>query len=95
MTKEQIAKLADDTSDAYSWDAYGEQQWRSLIKFLAASGFDMEEIEAIVRSKHTRWSRDAAGGYQGRAIDFAAYMVRGARHGINWQSEARMLVEQS
>jgi hypothetical protein len=71
----KVAKLiAGLCEDAYSFDAYGEKEWAKTVQFLIDNGFsDPADIEAIMRSKHTRWARDHASGYEGSAKIFAAY----------------------
>lgn len=51
------AQMAKDTSDAYSADGY--TSWNSVCLLLAQRGFNSYEAEAILRSKWTRWARDA------------------------------------
>lgn len=53
--------LADKTSGAYSWDRYGEKNWKACVRMLSRRGYDDREIEAILLSKWTRWAGDAAG----------------------------------
>ncbi len=64
-----------------------------IVRRLAKIGYDAREIEALVRSKHTRWSRDAAGGYRGKARDFMDYYASNARRGFPWPAEVKMLVD--
>jgi len=52
--------VADATADAFSWDTYGEQAWRACCRMLARRGYNAREIEAIMRSKWTRWAGDHA-----------------------------------
>jgi len=49
--------LAAKTSDAYSADSY--TNWTACARLLARLGYDEREAEAILRSKWTRWARDA------------------------------------
>lgn len=56
MTIDQLAKV---TQNAYSFSAYGEAEWLKTAKMLRARGFTLEEVEAVLRSKLTRWCRDA------------------------------------
>ena len=48
--------IAAKCSDAYSFDRY--RSWPALAKMLARRGFNANEIEAILRSKLTRWAAD-------------------------------------
>jgi|SRR5215467_7617140 len=52
--------VAEVTADAYSWDEYNEAGWRSCCRMLAKRGYNALEIEAIMRSKWTRWAVDHA-----------------------------------
>lgn len=73
MTPQQIRDLAVKTSDAYSADAY--TSWISVIRMLAKRGYNEREIEAIVRSKWTRWARDASSKHGlNNAKDLANYL---------------------
>jgi hypothetical protein len=56
MTKEQMDKLAERTSKAYSYENYGAASWRQCIRILAKRGYDERQIEAILRSKWMRWA---------------------------------------
>jgi len=51
-------ELAEKTSDAYSFDRYNS--WEACVKKLRNNGLNDREIEAVLRSKWTRWvkSRD-------------------------------------
>ena len=48
--------IAERCSDAYSVGRY--RSWSAVAKMLARRGFDAREIEAILRSKWTRWAAD-------------------------------------
>ena len=52
-----VKNMARDTSDAYS--AYSFNSWVGVVRILAVRGFNVWEAEAILRSKTTRWCRDA------------------------------------
>ena len=56
--KERIEYLSEKFQDAYSFDAYGESGWRGAITALVSLGLNDLEIEAFMRSKHTRWAGD-------------------------------------
>lgn len=71
MTK-PVAKFAKELSDAYSTAAYGG--WVGCIKMLRKRGYDDRQIEAIIRSKWTRWARDMASSYKGTPKMLAAYL---------------------
>jgi len=58
-TTDDVARaLAERTSDAYSFDRYGEETWRRTISRFLALGFTERETEAVMRSKWTRWAAD-------------------------------------
>lgn len=50
-------ELAEKCSDAYSTDSY-RGGWNGCVKMLRKRGYDDEQIEAILRSKWTRWAGD-------------------------------------
>lgn len=55
---ETIARLAERLSDAYSTDSY-RGGWNGCIRMLRKRGYDDRQIEAIIRSKWTRWAGDS------------------------------------
>lgn len=59
-TTARIARLYEATCDAYSFDAYSERGWRSAIRMLVKHGLTDRQIEAVLRSKWTRWAGDSA-----------------------------------
>lgn len=68
--------VAARTQDAYSFDAFGEAEWAKAATMLLQRGMTEREAEAVLRSKHTRWSRDNAGKYEGTAEELGAYLDR-------------------
>lgn len=68
--------VARETANAYSHDAYGEKEWQKLCRMLVRAGWTIEETEAIVRSKWTRWARDAKSREQGKATDVIEFMSK-------------------
>jgi len=60
MTTKDVIALADKTADAYSHDRYGRTEWRKAIRLLGVRGHGAREIEAILRSKWTRWAADGS-----------------------------------
>ncbi|MGW8178895.1 MAG: hypothetical protein ACWGQW_09060, partial [bacterium] len=79
--------------DAYSFDAYGESGWRGAITALVNMGLNDLQIEAFMRSKHTRWAGDSDekrkyGHYNGNTI--REYMKSQA---MDWKKEMKYLVE--
>ena len=72
MTIDQLAKV---TQTAYSFSAYGEAEWLKTAKMLRARGFTLEEVEAVLRSKLTRWCRDMfSKNDEGKAIYLEQYL---------------------
>jgi hypothetical protein len=56
-TQNNIAMaLAQKTADAYSFDRY--RSWNEVARALLARGYREREVEAIMRSKWTRWAGD-------------------------------------
>jgi len=53
---EQVAR---ETEDAYSYDRYTPSGWRQCCLMLAKRGYGPKAIEAIMRSKWTRWAGDS------------------------------------
>ena len=62
---ERVGRLMEQTDDAYSFDNYGASGWRGAIRMLIRRGYSDREIEAILRSKWTRWAGDASGKRHG------------------------------
>lgn len=60
-----IQELSEKTSDAYSYDRYNS--WEACIKKLRSLGCNDYEVEAILRSKWTRWAADASNKPYGKA----------------------------
>jgi len=58
VTYKEAAALAEKTADAYSFDRYGS--WHAVCEVLARRGLTALEIEAVVRSKWTRWAADSS-----------------------------------
>lgn len=56
--KARAGTLSASTSDAYSFDNYGERGWYAATLMLLKRGYTDREAEAILRSKWTRWAAD-------------------------------------
>lgn len=56
---ERAVRLCALTNDAYSYDAYGAEEWTKAIRFLIDMSYTDRQIEKIMRSKWTRWARDS------------------------------------
>lgn len=61
MTTHSIAAMAAKTADAYSFGRYGAEAWASNVMWLFDRGLSPEAVEAVMRSKWTRWAADHAG----------------------------------
>lgn len=70
----EINRIAEATQDAYSYDRYTRPGWVGAARKMAAAGYNAQQVEAVLRSKHMRWASDAAGrsGFT-TAADFAKY----------------------
>ena len=78
VDQQRISNLADQTSNAYSYGRY--RSWRSVVQALVRRGYTDVEIEAIVRSKWTRWAADASDRRYGAATgsDLTRFMDKSA-----------------
>lgn len=92
---ETVEQMAERLSDAYSTDRYRDG-WRATVRMLRGRGYSDREVEAIIRSKWTRWAGDHSNKAYGRitASDLAALIditiqQRGQRW---WDREVRTLV---
>jgi hypothetical protein len=52
-------KLAAETADAYSADIWGPVAWCEAALMLCDMGLSDDEVRGVLRSKLTRWARDA------------------------------------
>ena len=52
-------ELADKCADAYSTDSY-RGGWNGCVRMLRQRGYDDRQVEAILRSKWTRWAGDGS-----------------------------------
>jgi hypothetical protein len=65
MTLTQKAQyIANKCADAYSFDRYSS--WMSVARELLKLGWKPIEVEAFMRSKHTRWAGDVSGKPYGK-----------------------------
>ncbi len=96
MTTTAIArKVALATQDAYSYDRYGSNAWLATAKWMAKQGLNEQEIEAMLRSKHTRWAMDAAGD-KGKSKAFENYAASATNCGwFNLKVEAKEMARQT
>lgn len=74
--RDRATVIAQRTQDAYSFDRYGERGWRACALMLARRGYTDRQIEALLRSKVTRWASDNSNARYGRvsSIDLARYL---------------------
>ena len=70
-----VKVFAKELSDAYSSAAY-KAGWGSCIKMLRKRGYNDAQVEAIIRSKFTRWARDMHSSYHGNAPMLARWLDR-------------------
>lgn len=54
-----VQELAEQLEDAYSSGRY-KNGWSGCIKMLRRRGYNDRQIEAILRSKWTRWANDSS-----------------------------------
>jgi len=60
---------------AYSFERYGAANWQAAARMLARRRYTARAIEAILRSKWTRWAADAANKSEGAtAEDLARFL---------------------
>lgn len=52
-------RLAAATADAYSADAWGPVAWVNAAQMLCDMGLSDDQVRGVLRSKLTRWARDA------------------------------------
>lgn len=60
-----IKEFNEELQDAYSTPNYNDN-WIPCIKMLRRRGYDDRQVEAIIRSKWTRWASDHANKGYGR-----------------------------
>ena len=62
--KLSVQELNEQLQDAYSTDNYNGN-WSPCIKMLRKRGYDDRQVEAIIRSKWTRWAADGSNNRYG------------------------------
>lgn len=73
MTNKQLAAKIDNDG-WYSSDRYNSTL--ALVQMLRRRGYDDRQIEAVIKSKWTRWAADASDKQSGcSAMDLARYMT--------------------
>ena len=75
VTKLSVQELNDNLQDAYSTDNYNDN-WSPCIKMLRKRGYNDKQVEAIIRSKWTRWAADGSGKRYGHvnSVDLARFL---------------------
>jgi len=70
-----IKEFNEELQDAYSTDNYNGT-WIPCIKMLRKRGYDDRAVEAIIRSKWTRWAADHSDKSYGRnnSADLARFL---------------------
>jgi hypothetical protein len=70
-----IKEFNEELQDAYSTDNYNGN-WSPCIKMLRKRGYDDRQVEAIIRSKWTRWAADGSDKRYGRnnSADLARFL---------------------
>ena len=61
--------LAANTKDAYSFPRYGKAQWLACCALLAGRGYNVQEADAILRSKIMRYAADNATRYNRATVN--------------------------
>lgn len=94
MTLTQKAKyIAEQCSDAYSVGRY--KSWMSVARVLLKAGWKPVEVEAFMRSKHTRWCADFSDKPYGHATgkDVERYIANERNMRPNLQAKLDELVQ--
>lgn len=77
MTKtlSNAAEVAENTKDAYSFEAFGMDEWTKSAQMLLDLNYSLAEVEMILRSKYTRWARDHADDGEDTAENLRAFVM--------------------
>jgi len=70
MSQKTVREFAAELVSAYSTDRY-THGWGACIRMLRGRGYDDRQVEAIIRSKWTRWAADASRGERRNGYGFA------------------------
>jgi len=75
MVKLNVKEFNEQLQDAYSTSNYNGN-WSPCIKMLRKRGYDDRQVEAIIRSKWTRWAADESGKRYGHntSVDLAKFL---------------------
>lgn len=94
MTLTQKAEyIANQCADAYSFDRYSS--WTAVARVLLKRGWKPIEVEAFMRSKHTRWAGDVSGKDYGKCTgnDVLRYLENERNMPRGTQAELDELVD--
>lgn len=67
------SSVARMTEDAFSFSRYGQIEWDKAARMMARRGYNAHEIEAILRSKITRWSEEGTAAGLGKFLKAGDY----------------------
>lgn len=87
------AALAVKTQDAYSASHFGNDEWEKSAAMLADRGFTANDAEIILRSKLTRWCRDAYSENDEGKAEYLERFINEQRNvfqGLGLRSAARL-----
>jgi hypothetical protein len=70
---ESVAAFAERLSNAYSTERY-VGGWSGCIAMMRERGYTDLQVEAVIRSKWTRWAADAAGTDAATPADLAKFL---------------------
>ena len=85
-----VQEFNEELQNAYSTSNYNGN-WKPSIKMLRKRGYDDREVEAIIRSKWTRWAADGSGKKYGKntSVDLAKFLDSGK--GVTKQEVAELV----
>lgn len=101
---DRAVRIAEATETAYMADVFGDNHRRLIALYLLAQDHTDHEAEAILKSKHLRWSDDSQGtgiGKTPNSASFKRYYERlAAVHAERgnptfWQTEAAYLASET
>ena len=87
----QTVDLGEQTANAYSFNRYAN--WDAVIVMLRRHGLTDREVEAVLRSKWTRWAADASKARYGRATSRDLERFIETSKGCGWKDVAKLTAE--
>ncbi len=87
----QAEEIATRTVDAYSFDRYGWAAWKATAQMLARRGYNVAQIESILRSKWMRWAGDMADTSSPTSQDVARYLDKYAETECSLENVNRLV----